>query len=245
MRNLNRSQQPKRLLQRLLGRSGDRGPAAVGSLLTPALASKAVWSAVLRSKIPTRRCRDLTQEALVSQRDATTLMPPESASLAPARRIGQQCAPVSYPPGKTAQVDQIIHALAQVSSRTRERPIRCAVGEAGAHRIHQNIACRGIQMGLVHRKRGEPPLPEATGPALSPVDDRCVTSVGLADSAGEAPRGDRYRDEVNVVGKQAVGPDRNRLFLALLSQKLSVELVVERAEEGRLPPVSPLGHVVG
>ena len=144
LRQLIGSQQPRLLLQRLLSRAGDRGSAAVGASLPPALASMTAWSAVLRTKIPTCRCRDLSQEALVSQRNATTLMPPQSASLAPARRIGQQCAPVGYAPGKTAQVDQIIRALAQVSSRAGVRPIRCAVGEASAHRVHQHIACRGI-----------------------------------------------------------------------------------------------------
>lgn len=47
-----------------------------------------------------------------------------------------------------------------------------------------------------------------------------------------------------MVGKQAVRPNCNLLLVALLRQEVTVDPVVERAKEGRLPPVSPLGHVM-
>ncbi len=237
-------QRLQRPVQELDGQAGDRSPVAVSASLTPALSKWSSWSTVLRTKIPTRRRRDFTQEGLVSQRDATALMAPQTAPLAPTRRIGEQCAPVGNASGKATHVDQVVLTKAQVSSRARVGPIHRAVGQAGAHRIHQDIASRGIQVRLVHRKGGEPPLPKAAGPALPPVDDGCVASVRLPDTACEAPCGGRNRDEVNVVGKQAVSPDRDRQPLALLGQELSVELVVESAEERRLPPVSSLGHMV-
>ena len=69
--------------------------------------------------------------------------------------------------------------------------------------------------------------------------------MSLADSARE-PRGIRRdEDHVDVVGQLAVGPDLDLGFPTLLHQQLAVELVVERPEEGRLPSVSTLGHVVG
>lgn len=191
------------------------------------------------------RLGNLCQKALVSERKATLLVPPHAGPFTPSRRVCEKGAPVADTPVEAFDFDQVVGSALDMGPRAGIGPVDSTISQAGANRIHQDIACRRIEMRLIHRKGGEPALPEATGPALSPVDDRRVASMGLPYSACEAPWFARYSDQVNVVGKKTVSPDRDRVPLALVGHELPVELVVESAEEGRLPPVSPLGDVVG
>jgi hypothetical protein len=69
--------------------------------------------------------------------------------------------------------------------------------------------------------------------------------MGLADRAAQSLSRLRNRDEMNVIGHQAVRPDLNPLIAAPLAHQLDVRLVILIAEEGLLPTVSPLRDVVG
>jgi hypothetical protein len=51
-------------------------------------------------------------------------------------------------------------------------------------------------------------------------------------------------DRVNVVGRQAIGPDLDARFPRPLSQKITIDLLIAVLKEDRLSPVSPLGDVM-
>jgi len=67
----------------------------------------------------------------------------------------------------------------------------------------------------------------------------------LADGATQALGGLRDDDHVNMIGYQAISPDRDLLCAAELRHELEVVLVVFLTEECLLSGVSPLGDMVG
>jgi len=67
----------------------------------------------------------------------------------------------------------------------------------------------------------------------------------LADGATQALGGLRDNDQVNMIGHQAICPDRDLLCAAELRHELEVVLVVFLTEERLLSAVSPLGDMVG
>ena len=67
----------------------------------------------------------------------------------------------------------------------------------------------------------------------------------LADGATQALGGLRDNDQVNMIGHQAICPDREMLCAAELRHEFEVVLVVFLTEERLLSAVSPLGEMVG
>ncbi len=67
----------------------------------------------------------------------------------------------------------------------------------------------------------------------------------LADGATQTLGGQRDNDQVNMIGHQAICPDRALLCVAELRHELEVVLVVFLTEERLLSGVSPLGDMVG
>ncbi len=67
----------------------------------------------------------------------------------------------------------------------------------------------------------------------------------LTDGATQALGGLRYNDQVNMIGHQAIRPDRDLLRAAESRDELEVVLVAFLTEERILPGVSPLGDMVG
>jgi hypothetical protein len=54
----------------------------------------------------------------------------------------------------------------------------------------------------------------------------------------------RNENQMNVVGHQAVGPDLNGRFAAVLSEEIAINLLVARFKEDRLTPVATLCDVM-
>ena len=77
------------------------------------------------------------------------------------------------------------------------------------------------------------------------VDPPRVPAMCLADGATQALGGVRDNDQVNMVGHQAICPDRDLLCAAESRHELEVVLVVFLTEERLLSAVSPLGDMVG
>jgi len=67
----------------------------------------------------------------------------------------------------------------------------------------------------------------------------------LADGVTQALGGLQDKDQVNMIGHQAICPDRDLLCAAELRHELEVVLVVFLTEECLLSAVSPLGDMVG
>ncbi len=67
----------------------------------------------------------------------------------------------------------------------------------------------------------------------------------LADGATQALGGLRDNDQVNMIGHQAICPDRDLFCAAESRDELEVVLVIFLTEERLLSAVSPLGDMVG
>ncbi len=72
-----------------------------------------------------------------------------------------------------------------------------------------------------------------------------VPVMCLADGATQALGGLQDNDQMNMIGHQAICPDRDLLCAAELRHELEVVLVVFLTEERLLSAVSPLGDMVG
>ena len=88
-------------------------------------------------------------------------------------------------------------------------------------------------------------MPEVSAPAFAAVDLERVLPVRLADGPAQTVDGGGYRDEMNVVGHQAPRPDLDVVAPAPEREQVDVPTVVVGLEEGLLPAISPLGHVMG
>lgn len=130
-------------------------------------------------------------------------------------------------------------------SRTRVRPVLRPVAQRRTDWIEQHVADGGPKMALVHGEGRETSLPEATLPSFSAVDHRRIALVRDGQRAAKAAGICRNGDEMEVIGEEAVRPDRDLLLLAVLGQEIAVIPIVERSKEGRLAPIPPLSHVVG
>jgi hypothetical protein len=100
-------------------------------------------------------------------------------------------------------------------------------------------------MRLLHRDAAEAPLKQMAGAARSGVDEGGVAPALLADRAREPVDRLRRQDEMDVVGRQAIGPAGDAVGLASLGEKIAIERVVAGLGE-RLPPAGAAqGDVMG
>ena len=74
--------------------------------------------------------------------------------------------------------------------------------------------------------------------------DPAKPAVRLADGPSQAIGRLRDRDQVNVIGHEAVGPHCDLANTAPLPHELQVATVIFIAKERLLPAVSPLGDVM-
>ncbi len=74
-------------------------------------------------------------------------------------------------------------------------------------------------------------MPKVSSPSLPEVDRPSVSSVRLADSPTQSVARLWHRDQVDMVGHQAIRPDFDLLCLAKLSHQINVALVILVAEE--------------
>ena len=69
--------------------------------------------------------------------------------------------------------------------------------------------------------------------------------MGLAHRPAQRPFRLRDRDQVDVIGHQAVRPNLHALFAAPVGHQFAVSRVVPMVEERPLSAVPALGYVVG
>ncbi len=124
-----------------------------------------------------------------------------------------------------------------MASHARARPAR-------PDRIEFDVARAGQQMALVQRKRMKTLLPEVAAPSLPPVDAPRVAAVGLAQRGAQPVLARRHENEMDVVGHQAIGPNRRVHLAAPFAEQGEIVLVVAVLEEHRQAPRAALGHVM-
>ena len=162
----------------------------------------------------------------------------------PGRRC-QQTAPVGGHLQERSDLHQGVITPFQVSRRAAPAITAWCLDQSGTHRVELQVPRRGQEMIFVHDERGEAALPQVPSPALTEVDPPRVPAMCLADDATQALGGLRDNDQVNMIGHQAICPDRDLLCAAESRDELEVVLVIFLTEERLLSAVSPLGDMAG
>lgn len=87
-------------------------------------------------------------------------------------------------------------------------------------------------------------MPQVPGHAQAGVDIAGLVAVDIAKGAPQPVfvRGDS--DDVNMVGHQAVRPDRNPGALRPIGQQIEIERIVPILKERPLTPIAALGDVM-
>ena len=100
------------------------------------------------------------------------------------------------------------------------------------------------QVRFVHDERGKPPLPKIPAPLFAEVDPPRIALMRLADRPPQAVLRRRDRDQVDVIGHQAVAPYLHSPFAAPFGHEFHVSRIVSIIEERLLTAVTALGYVV-
>jgi hypothetical protein len=179
------------------------------------------------------------------KRPAGTLVRAEGFQLVFSDGAGQQTAPVGGHLQQRSDLHQGVITPSQVSRRAAPAITAWCLDQSGAHGVELHVPRRGQEVVFIHDERGEAALPQVPSPALPEVDPPRVPATCLADGATQALGGLRDNDQVNMIGHQAICPDRDLLCAAELRHELEVVLVVFLTEECLLSGVSPLGDMVG
>ena len=157
----------------------------------------------------------------------------------------QQTAPVGSHLQERSDLHQGVITPSQVSRRAAPAITAWCLDQPGAHGVELHVPRRGQEVVFIHEERGEAALPQVPSPALPEVDPPRVPAMCPADSTTQALGGLRDNDQVNMIGHQAICPDRDLLCAAESRHELEVVLVVFLTEECLLFAVSPLGDMEG
>ncbi len=162
----------------------------------------------------------------------------------PGRLCGQTAA-VGGHLRERSDLHQGVIPLSQVSRRAAPALTAWCLDRSGAHGVELHVPRRGQEVVFIYDEQGEAALPQAPSPALPEVDRPRVPPMCLADGATQALDGLRDNDQVNMIGHQAICPDRDLLCAAESRDELEAVLVIFFTEERLLSAVSPLGDMVG
>lgn len=81
-------------------------------------------------------------------------------------------------------------------------------------------------------------------PVVSERPSAAKAPVQIAEGAPQPILALRRRDDMDVVGHQAIGPDLDRRLGRRFAEQVAIEAVIRIAEERRLPPIAALGDMV-
>ena len=116
--------------------------------------------------------------------------------------------------------------------------------QAGSHRIEFDVACRRQQVRLVHDEGCKPSLPQVSPPFLAEVDAPRIAPMSLANGTRQSIFRPRHRNQMNVIGHQAVRPNVDAALAAPLGHQIQVGRIIVVAKERLLPAVAPLRYVM-
>ena len=88
-------------------------------------------------------------------------------------------------------------------------------------------------------------LPKMTAPVLSKIDLTAVLPMCLGEAGAQPILFPWHHHEVNVIGHQAIRPDRGFMLPACFGHQLQIQAIVVVGEKRFLVPVAALGDVVG
>ena len=140
--------------------------------------------------------------------------------------------------------DQTVVAAFQVRLGTAPRPLTRMLHQFRADGIQLHITRRRQQIRLVHDEGSKTSLPQIALPLLAEIDAPRVASMRLADGPPQAILGFRRRNQMDVIGHQAIAPNLDPFLTAPLGHQFDVGRVVLVVEKGLLSTVATLGDVV-
>ena len=82
------------------------------------------------------------------------------------------------------------------------------------------------------------------GHAHACIDIARIVTMDVAEGPAQSILVARDRDDVDVIGHQAIGPDRHLRSRGCFGEQVEIERIVPIFEEHPLAPVAPLGDVV-
>ena len=115
---------------------------------------------------------------------------------------------------------------------------------AGADRVPLHVAQRRPQIRLVERRGEEPALPHVPMPAAPAIDPLRIAHVQRLEHTVQAVFAVGHRDQVDMVGHQAVAEDGHAVLAAIGLEPGEIGAAVVVGKEDVLPAVAALGDVV-
>ena len=185
------------------------------------------------------------QESRTAQRAPGSLVAMEKRGFLFIGVAPEELLPVGCPTEKGGHLHQFVVLLADVGGGAAPPLLPGAFAQSCPHRIPLHVDCCGQQVFFVHHAGSKTVLPEVSSPVLPEVHMTAVAPVSLPDGQAQAIFRGGHKDQVNMVRHQAIRPHRHTVFRTPMSHQFTIQLVVLVAEECRLSPVAPLGHVVG
>ena len=104
-------------------------------------------------------------------------------------------------------------------------------------RHHPNVAA-------LDRAGIEPRLPHVAATPAPGIPIARVCRIRASQDAGQGVRALRHRQQVDVIGHQAIGPNSEAELAAVLAEHVQVDGAVLIGEKGGLPAIPPGGDVV-
>ena len=104
----------------------------------------------------------------------------------------------------------------QVSRRAVRALTAWRLDQSDAHGVELHVPRRSQVVVFIPDARCEAALPQVPSPALPEVGPPRLPPMCLADGATQALGGPRDNDQVNMIGHQAICPDRDLLCAAEL-----------------------------
>ena len=105
----------------------------------------------------------------------------------------------------------------QMRSGAAPRPVTRIGDQTGTHRIQFHVPRGRKQVRFVHHERSETPLPQIAPPFFTEVDSTRIAPVRLADGPPQTILRLWHRNQVDMIGHQAVSPPRSPHHWAISS----------------------------
>lgn len=139
---------------------------------------------------------------------------------------------------------QPVRPAAELGPDARPAPVRRPPDQPRPDRVERDVAQSRAQMRLVHRHAAEPPLPEMARPPQPGMNVPRIAAMHRRQRAADPVGIGGHEDEMDMVGHQHPGPDRDAGRGGVGGEQVAVERVIRLGEEGRRPAVAALGDMV-
>ena len=128
----------------------------------------------------------------------------------------------------------------QMCSHARPFPVLRMRAKAGPHRVQADVADGGDEMRIVHRHRSVASLEQMSCPSSSRIDEGRVAAMRFTHRPAEPLAEPGTKDQMNMVGHEAIRPDLDGMLSRLLSEHVAINILVTVFKEDRFPRRLPL-----